>query len=202
VDGPAAPAGLIDSSNNNSSLRLRNGQRSNCGTTNSDLYKIFMTGTTARQCPSFARTESSPQKLGTSSQYLERCKSISKSPNDAWEGTRRKERKWWKADEGEPRHGKPVRNRRRSITRTIKGDKEGKKHHARKEIIMIGGSGSFSMLTFNYRGAKTVADGIDAPGELDGRKRRQASHIDIVPGATCAKKTPNNGDGGKRRHRA
>ena len=87
-DGPAAAA-LTD--NNNQPIHPYNfesGTRFKCGTTNSDLYKIFMTGLDGTPMPSFADVLK-PNEAWDLAHYLRTLQINLKSPEmTLWEGTK------------------------------------------------------------------------------------------------------------------
>jgi cytochrome c oxidase cbb3-type subunit 2 len=87
-DGPAA-AGLIDS--NNQPIHpydFESGTRFKCGTTNSDLYKIFMTGIDGTPMPSFADVVK-PAEAWDLVHYLRTLQVNLKSPElTVWQGTK------------------------------------------------------------------------------------------------------------------
>jgi mono/diheme cytochrome c family protein len=87
-DGPAAAA-LTD--NNNQPIHpydFESGTRFKCGTTNSDLYKIFMTGLDGTPMPSFADVMK-PAEAWDLVHYLRTLQVNLKSPElTVWEGTK------------------------------------------------------------------------------------------------------------------
>ncbi len=87
-DGPSA-ASLTD--NNNQPIRPFNfetGTRFKCGTTNADLYKIFMTGVDGTPMPSFADVVK-PAEAWDLVHYLRTLQIENKSPElKLWEGTK------------------------------------------------------------------------------------------------------------------
>src|SRR5580692_1349715 len=87
-DGPAA-AGLTD--NNNQPIRpydFESGSRFKCGTTNNDLFKIFMTGLDGTPMPSFADVLK-PNEAWDLVHYLRTLQVSHKSPElRLWESTK------------------------------------------------------------------------------------------------------------------
>jgi mono/diheme cytochrome c family protein len=87
-DGPAA-ASLTD--NSNQSIRpydFESGSRFKCGTTNNDLYKIFMTGLDGTPMPSFA-DQLKPNEAWDLAHYLRTLQVNHNSPElRLWEGTK------------------------------------------------------------------------------------------------------------------
>ena len=87
-DGPAAAA-LTD--NNNQPIHpydFESGSRFKCGTTNSDLYKIFMTGVDGTPMPSFADVVK-PAEAWDLVHYLRTLQINRKGPEmTVWEGTK------------------------------------------------------------------------------------------------------------------
>jgi mono/diheme cytochrome c family protein len=87
-DGPAA-ASLTD--NSNQPIRpydFESGSRFKCGTTNNDLYKIFMTGLDGTPMPSFA-DQLTPKEAWDLAHYLRTLQVTHKSPElRLWESTK------------------------------------------------------------------------------------------------------------------
>ena len=87
-DGPAAAA-LTD--NNNQPIHpydFQSGERFKCGTTNTDLYKIFMTGLDGTPMPSFADVLK-PNEAWDLAHYLRTLQVTHKSPElRLWESTK------------------------------------------------------------------------------------------------------------------
>jgi cytochrome c oxidase cbb3-type subunit 2 len=87
-DGPAA-ASLTDSSNQPiHPYNFESGSRFKCGTTNADLYKVFMTGLDGTPMPSFSDVIK-PDEAWDLAHYLRTLQINHKSPElTLWEGSK------------------------------------------------------------------------------------------------------------------